>query len=338
MKKYITSLIVTLFLTHNIYAQMDGAYSKFLIFKSQAIDYYPVWGDTDNEIYINLMSKEWRKYDLSKSKFQEGTYLNHKLAINEIDNFIIITDNKTKSKLEEDKNWKPREITDKKGRKISLESDDFNTMLIFQYEKGKKEKIMDIQGNAHSLAISPSGKYLACLFEITGLMIFDIEKEITDLKKQKEIFNKMGNLEKAEYYLNNRDKQNFESTLNNFTDKEKETIEYNFYFGLMNYLSTDDAQSKLDIAIPYLLKASEDKRFYDANFMLSTIYQKKKDWQLSLKYAEKTIELMPEHPAGYCLKAEYYENAGNQKLACEFYKKAYEKGDEYVQIKLSKCD
>ena len=177
-------LFLGILLSLKSFSQLDNSYSKFLIFKSQAIDYYPVWGETDEEIYINLMSEEWRKYDLSKTEIQEGTYYTHKLAINTADNFVVVTDSQTKKNLESDDNWKPREIIDKVNRKITLESENFNTALFIEYEKGKKEKIMSIKGNAHSLAISPSGKYLACLFELSGLMIFDIEQEVKIVKNK----------------------------------------------------------------------------------------------------------------------------------------------------------
>jgi hypothetical protein len=337
MKKRFIIFLTILISSSKVFSQMDESYSKFLIFKSQAIDYYPVWGQTDNEIYINLMSKEWRKYDLSKTKIQAGTYLEHQLAINTADNFIIVKDDKLKKKLESDEKWKPREIFDKNNRKISLESENFNAALYIEYEKGKKEKIMNIQGNAHSLAISPSGKYVACLFELSGLFIFDIQKEINNIQKKNEAIAKMSNLEKADFYMKNRDFPSFETTVNNFTSKEKETIEYNYYFGLICYVKSENDSTLSKPAIEHLLKSSDDSRFYDSNILLGILYHSSQDWQNSVKYADRSIELIPEDPTGYTLKAKYYEYQGNQALACEFYKKAFEKGDQYAQIKLSNC-
>lgn len=183
MKK--TSLILLfLFAQTMAFAQLDKKYAKFLIIKSQAIDYYPVWGKTDQYINLNLMSKEWRMYDLQKSVIQEGSYIMHPLGINKAENYTVVNSKKDIQKLEKNQDWKPREIVDKANRKITLEMEGFNAALFIEYEKGKKEKIMDIRGNAHSLAVSPSGKYLACIFEMSGLMIFDIEQEIEGIKKR----------------------------------------------------------------------------------------------------------------------------------------------------------
>jgi hypothetical protein len=72
------------------FAQLDKKYSKFLIFKSQAIDYFPVWGKTDQYIHLNLMSKEWRMYDLNKTVITNGNYLQYPLAINSAENYTIV--------------------------------------------------------------------------------------------------------------------------------------------------------------------------------------------------------------------------------------------------------
>jgi hypothetical protein len=180
MRKLITAILFIL--SFNVFGQADTTYSKFLILKSQSIDYYPVWGKTDNEIYINLLSKEWRKYDLIKSKYIEGNYLEHKLAINTAENWTIVTNIDKTNFLENDMRWKPRELKDKLGRVFSIEEEEFNTALYIKTTNGKKVKIMDIRGNAHSLAISPSGKYLACIFELSGLMIFNLEVELKSIK------------------------------------------------------------------------------------------------------------------------------------------------------------
>lgn len=337
MKKIIALISGIILLSNSVFSQLDNTYSKFLIFKSQAIDYYPVWGESDNEIYINIMSQEWRKYDLTKTSIQDGSYLAHKLAINTAENYTLVSKSKTKKSLEKNKDWKPREIIDKTSRKITLELENFNTALFIEYEKGKKEKIMNIQGNAHSLAISPSGKYLACLFEMTGLMIFDLEKEVTAIKEKNETLSKMSNIEKAEYYLKNSEMDTFKKVVSSFSEKEKSTIEYNYYNGLACYFKSEKDSTFTQKAIQQLTKVCDDSRYYDANIILSSLYQNVKDWENSLKYAEKSIEFVPDHPSGYTLKADYYEHTGEQLIACEYYQKALDKGDQWVQLKLIKC-
>ena len=277
MKKLLI-ILITLALTQSAFSQLDSSYSKFLIFKSQAIDYYPVWGKTDDFIYINIMSKEWRKYDLSKTKIMGGTYYEHDLAINTAENFTIESNKKITDKLESNKDWKPREIKDSNNNMIKVYLEGYSAALSIN-----DEKVMSIKGNAHSLAISPSGKYVACLFELTGLMIFDIQKELKSINEKKEKLAKMTNLEKAEYFLKNRDMQSFETTLNEFTDKEKNTVDYNYYFGLINYLKSEQDPSLTETAINHLSKASNDSRFYDSNVLLSSLYQNKGDWENSLK-------------------------------------------------------
>ncbi len=196
---------------------------------------------------------------------------------------------------------------------------------------------MSIKGNAHSLTISPSGKYIACLFELTGLMIFDIQKELRSINEKKEKLAKMTTLDKAEYYLKNRDMQSLESSLNEFTDKEKKTVDYHYYLGLINYLKSEQDPSLIETAINHLSKACDDSRFYDSNILLSSLYQNKGDWESSLKYADKAIESTPDHPSGYTMKGDYFENKGEPAKACEYYQKAFDKGDQWVQMKLMKC-
>lgn len=331
MKKLLI-ILLTLAISESAFSQLDSAYSKFLIFKSQAIDYYPVWGETDDIIYINIMSKEWRKYDLSKTKIMDGTYYEHDLAINTAENYTIESNKKITSDLETNKDWKPREITDSNNNVIKVYQEGYSAALSIN-----DEKIMNIKGNAHSLAISPTGKYVACLFELTGLMIFDIQKELKDINEKNEKLAKMTNLEKAEYYLKNRDMKSFESSLNHFTDEEKKTIDYHYYLGLINYLKSEQDPSLSEIAISHLNKACDDSRFYDSNVLLSSLYQNKGDWENSLKYADKAIELTPEHPSGYTMKGDYFENKGESEKACEYYQKAFDKGDQWAQMKLMKC-
>ena len=331
-------LLLLLFLsTINLSAQVDNTYSKFLIIKTQAIDYYPVWGNNDNEIYINLLSKDWRKYDLSKCNYIEGSYYSHNLAINTAENWTKITNQETIKRLETDKNWKPREIKDKKGNVFTLEESNFNTILYIQEASETKKTIINIKGNAHSLSISPTGKYLACLFELSGLIIFDIEKEKIALKESNNQLKSISNLEKAELAFKNRDLKLLEKVILNCTSEEKETTSYNYYFGFIMYLKSEDDSTLIPEAIIHLNKSQDDFRFQDSNILLSYLYQNNNDMENSLKFAEKAIEKLPEHPSGYRLKADYYFSKGNQEKACEFYKHAFDKGDEMAELNLIDC-
>lgn len=337
MNRIILILIILTVFSLNSVAQLDSNYSKFLIYKSQAIDYYPVWGETDNDLFINLYSQEWRKYDLSKSIINEGTYLDHKLGINIMYNYSTVEDKSIIKSLEKDKSWKPRTISDKNGNEFSLEQESYNTALFIKPKKNDKKKIMNIQGNAHSLTISPTGKYLACLFEMTGLMVFDIDKELKNIEATEQLLNQMNNLQKAEYYLKNKEMDSFESSINNCSEKEKKDIQYNYYLGHILYLKCEQDSSLSESALQNLIKASEDSRYYDSNVMISSIYQDKNDWENSLKYAKQAIKLAPNHASGFTLIGDYYSHIENTEMACKYYKQAFEKGDQWIQLKLIKC-
>ncbi len=133
--KRLLIILITCSITQSAFPQLDSSYSKFLIFKSQAIDYYPVWGETDDIIYINIMSKEWRKYDLSKTKIMDGTYYEHDLAINTADNFTIESNKKITDKLESNKDWKPREIKDSNNNIIKVYLEGYSAALSINDEK-----------------------------------------------------------------------------------------------------------------------------------------------------------------------------------------------------------
>jgi tetratricopeptide (TPR) repeat protein len=324
--------------TINLSAQIDSTYSKFLIIKTQSIDYYPVWGKNDNEIYINLTSQEWRKYDLSKCKYIEGTYYAHNLAINTAENWVKVSNQETIQQLEADKNWKPREIKDKKGNVFTLEVNNYNTTLFVQEPNKTKIPIMNIKGNAHSMAISRTGKYFACIFELSGLMIFEIEKELKGIKATEKSMDGLSNLDKAEHAYNNRNMELLEKTISNCTQDEKQTNSYNYYYGLILYIKSEKDSSLIQEAIKYLSKSQDDSRFYDSNVLISYLYQNKNDLENSFKYAERAIEKIPDHPSGYRLMADYYKLKGDEAKACEFYKQAFEKGDEMAQIFLVNCN
>lgn len=196
MKRITTLFFVLITFCTVTYGQLDNKYSKFLILRSQQIDYFPVWGETDEIIYANLNSKEWRKYDLSKTKIQVGFYYQDTIAINTNDNYSLVTETNLQNDLETNKSWQSRIITDKLNRKLSLIEENFNTDFYIN-----DEKIMTIDGNAHSISISPSGRYVAFLLELTGLMIFDIEKELNSIREKREVISKMTNIEKAEYFF-----------------------------------------------------------------------------------------------------------------------------------------
>ena len=235
--------------------------------------------------------------------------------------------------MESNKSWDFRKITDKSSRTFSLSEDNFNTVFYIN-----KEKIMDISGNAHSISISPSGKYVACIFELTGLMIFDIEKELNAIQNKKDLISNMTNIEKAEYFFNINDDKSLEQVLEKFSKKEKRTNDYHYYYGLLSYIKAEQDKKYIDIAIMHLSKVSIKPKFYISNIYLCSILQNTGKWEKSLEYAEKSIKYLPNDPTGYTLKAQYFENKGEISQACIFYKQAYDKGDEYVKSKLKICD
>jgi hypothetical protein len=329
--KYFSKILFLYLLisTYVIQAQIDTSYSKFLIFKSQSIDYFPVWGKTENEIYINLASKEWRKFDLQKCNYIDGTYNEYPLAINTANNWEVVSDNILTEKLEKDKNWAPYEIINKKEIRFLLELNGFSSQLSFINTDGQKNKIMDIKGNAHSMSISPGGKYLACILELSGLIIFDIEKEIRRVNK-KESLNDLSNLEKAKQYFFEGDFQRMKNIILKCTEDEKLTNSYHYYAGLIHFVHADSTKDTVAAskAIEHFLKVQDDVRFYDANMILSMMYHLKKDWENKLKFANKTILLMPNQPAGYYMRAEYYLFIGDKIKACEYFREAKAFGAE----------
>jgi len=332
--KILTTLIASLLLVTGLtYGQLGNQYSKFLILKSEQIDYYPVWGDSDNTIYININSKEWRKYDLSKIEIKVALYYNDTLAINTNDNYSIISDTKLIQQFKSNKSWDFRKITDKSNRTFFLKENGFNTEFSIS-----EEKIMDIQGNAHSISISPSGKYVACIFEQTGLVIFDIAKELATIQNKNNLLLNMTKVEKAEYFFNNNDDVSLENVLETFSKREKRADGYHYYFGLLSYIKAEHDNKNIDIAIKHLSKVSTKPKFYVSNIYICSILQNTGKWEESLEYADKSIKYLSDDPTGYTLKAQYFENKGDANEACNYYKQAYNKGDIYVKAKLEICD
>lgn len=332
MKQYLT-LLFAILLSQSALSQLDPYYSKFRIVKSKSIEYYPVWGETDNILYVKFLPQEWRKYDLTQSEIVAGNYNLYEIGINNAKNYTIVTNDKLITKLNANRVWKSNEINDLSNNNLSFQHH-YDSSTIYLNDK----KIMEIWGTTFSLALSPSGRYVACVVKNSVLMIFDLKQELGNLKLLDYKYSKMSNIEKADYLIHNTPMQGLENCLNNFTTEEKKTIEYNYYFGVLNYFKSFEDTSLIKIAIENLNKACNDSRYYQSYILLSLLYESIEDWDNTLKFADKSIEFYPKDPAGYLTKALYYEHIKETDNACDFFQKAADLGDEWAKEKLKKCN
>ncbi|MBO6518360.1 MAG: hypothetical protein JJ975_17630 [Bacteroidia bacterium] len=330
MKK-IVLLIIILVNGLLVSAQLDTTYSKFLIHQSQNILHFPVWGETDNELYLNE-SFQWLRYDLNKCKLKPGYYLEHEMGINVAKNYKEVDDSSTKALLRSDTLWKPREVVDKKGNKIVLE-----VKLMESTMHINDLKVTGISGNAHSLAVSPSGRYVACIFELAGLMVFDIQQELDRIESINKALDQIDMLAKADYFLSNGDIESFSKTLDEMPEKQREDIEYNYFVGVLNYLTHESDGVKISAAIENLSLVTEDARFYNSNAMLAELHRRNENWPKAREYAEVAMERTPKFYLGYSVMGDYYTRLRETKVACKYYKKATKLGDPWGEVKMRNC-
>ncbi len=331
MKK-ISLLLVFILSGLPVFAQIDSSYSMVLLHQSQNIFHFPVWGETDNDLYLNE-SFQWLKYDLSDCTLNSSYYDQHELGINTAANYSKVNDRETTNRLKSDTLWKPRQVFDKRGNKVSLEIGLMESAFLIN-----DRKVTGINGNAHSLAISPSGRYVACIFELAGLMVIDLQKELEQIERTDKMLAEMDMLAKADYFLSVGDIKSFGKTLEAMSEKEREQVEYNYFVGTFNYLTHNRDQTKIDLAIQHLTMVAEDSRFYNSNGMLAELYRIKKNWAKAFEYAKVAIKRTPKFYLGYSVLGDYYTKQGETKTACKYYKKSVKFGDPMGGLRLMNCE
>ena len=106
------------------------------------------------------------------------------------------------------------------------------------------------------------------------------------------------------------------------------------------YLSSydmEDLNKFIQLLNKVLIDYNYQLDFYDY-FILGVRYYFRKDWTTSLIYAEKTIELAPDYPRAYNLKALILRELKRYNQALEFIEKAIELNPDYKFLAMDDKD
>ena len=145
-----------------------------LIISSQAVDGSPVWSPAGDAIAANIEGK-WSSVDLRNVKLIKGSWHgNEPIGVVDRPGTTQVPEAEVKT-WEKAKIGGQRKVVAKDGTKVELLFVELGTRLVITRKTASPEIVWttDME-NCHGLALSPSGKQVAYVCELNGVIVTDL--------------------------------------------------------------------------------------------------------------------------------------------------------------------